>query len=125
MRRIVVVAQRREVGKYLARGFPVGADERESQVAAHHLAVIDIENSTARPMHRFHFDFVEPLQHRLSGLVVPLYAPAGHFHGYEWIAADVSVGGEPQVLKSLSDFDFAELGLAPRTHRGGTSRLSR
>ena len=74
VRRIVVVAQRREVGEYLARGFPVGADERESQVAAHHLAVIDVENPTARPMHRFHVDFVEPLQHPLSSFVVPLYA---------------------------------------------------
>src|SRR5205814_5324793 len=34
MRRILVVAQRRELGQYLARGFPVGTDERESQVAA-------------------------------------------------------------------------------------------
>jgi hypothetical protein len=46
--RIVVVAHRRYLHRHLAgSGFLIGADEREGRIAAHHLAVIDIENAAA------------------------------------------------------------------------------
>src|SRR5882757_5674783 len=61
---IVVVAQRRYVDHDVATlGFPVAADERESRIAAHHFAVIGIENAAARAVQRVHLDFVKSLQH--------------------------------------------------------------
>src|ERR1700687_960231 len=66
--RILVVAQRRYVDRYLATiGFLVGANERERRIAAHHLAVIDIEHAAARTVHRMHLDLVKSLQHCRSG----------------------------------------------------------
>src|SRR6478672_9957500 len=66
--RIVVVAQRRYVDQYLAAaGIAVAADEREGRIAAHHLAVIYIENAAARTVHRIHLDLVKSLQHCRSG----------------------------------------------------------
>src|ERR1700730_1896065 len=62
--RIVVVPQCRYVDQYLAAtGILIGADERESRIAAHHLAVIYIEDAAARTMHRIHINFVKSLQH--------------------------------------------------------------
>jgi len=62
------VAHRRDFDRHLAFCFLVGADERESRIAAQHLAVTAIEHAAARTVHRFHLDLVESLQHGRSGL---------------------------------------------------------
>ena len=65
------MADRRDVHRNLAiGGFPVGSDKRERGIAAHHLAVIDIQDATARAVHRMHFDFVKSLQHLIAAPVL-------------------------------------------------------
>jgi hypothetical protein len=98
--RIFVVAQRRYVGGDRAvGGFPVAADERERGVAAHHLAVMDIDHAAARTMHRMHLDFVKPLQHCRSGpqLACNLWSsPACH---------DGSPASQSEISKRSFDFN--------------------
>src|SRR5438876_12217139 len=65
---ILVVAQRQHVSQYLAATrLRVGADVCEGRTAAHHLAVIEIQDATAGTVHRMHLDLVKSLQHFRSG----------------------------------------------------------
>ena len=70
--RIVVVTHTRDVDTYLAIfAIPVGTDKCEGRIAAHHLAVPNVQHAAARAVHRMHLNLVESLFHCCSGLSAP------------------------------------------------------
>ena len=67
--RIIIVTDRRYVDQHLTIfAIPVRAHERESRIAAHHGALMDIEDAASRAVHGVHLDLVKSLSHCRSGL---------------------------------------------------------